>query len=542
MTKEEISFINTLDKPWVYEMYEIINYQDIDYEKISKRQMIQEIYSTLLEDDQYLKSTILKSDLNILIEAIKIGQTTIRVTIENKAALHRLRNAFLLFSYDRFSDIYTIPSDILMIFNNYDLLDFSHLLDEFYYFINGLLLTRGKIRIDEAKVIYELVKPKNFDLDFNEALELTVNKITFIDLFDFKHYDMLTSNLISFDLTINEAYPKTNYTFDTFKNFGKYGLDISTEQGAKIYKVISKQLTNNYPNHFMYLFLIDLHNPGKTISNRMVELLIESFDGDFDKGFKMYNELVSIMPRWDFLGTIKKDIRYEDISKFYQNLSEANKVINTCLCGSGLEGKECCENDEKLLNNKAIVNEEQAFLFYSIINDLVYLANQQYQVLKVYNPRTFIQRLSQEDFIKLKDLALANQEIVDIFINEHQKHFDDETKEIIKGIQNSYRANFIALEYNDQKLTIYDEVNDLKFVLSGIVSPLSESISFDQLPAFIETRLIPLNDRIIYDVMINRVPVSIGPNIIKNLAIKTKGTKILNNIDDFEILKLNKYN
>jgi hypothetical protein len=69
--------------------------------------------------------------------------------------------------------------------------------------------------------------------------------------------------------------------------------------------------------------------------------------------------------------------------------------------------------------------------------------------------------------------------------------------------------------------------------VSGIVSAIALNIPFFVLPQFVETRLIPLNNVITYDVFINQIPVAIGPNIRKELKKVEKQSKIIRNIKDY---------
>jgi len=105
--------------------------------------------------------------------------------------------------------------------------------------------------------------------------------------------------------------------------------------------------------------------------------------------------------------------------------------------------------------------------------------------------------------------------------------------EILTGFQHAFKKTFVALRYEHQKLVLLDDQNKRIYLVSGIVSGIALNIPYDQLPQFVETRLIPLNHVITYDVFINQMPVVIGTNIRKELKKVEKQSKVIRNIEDY---------
>lgn len=65
------------------------------------------------------------------------------------------------------------------------------------------------------------------------------------------------------------------------------------------------------------------------------------------------------------------------------------------------------------------------------------------------------------------------------------------------------------------------------------MSPISENIYDSDLPKIVETRLIPLNNQITYDVFINENPIELGENIKAMLNESLQKAKTARTIKDF---------
>lgn len=357
-----------------------------------------------------------------------------------------------------------------------------------------------------------------------------------LDELAYEMVDILVKRDNYFEYHINDLCKSTKYSLKEYLNYGRYGLNIDEPRNNKLYKVISKQIGSNFIYYFIENFLNYLQEQPANVHRRTLQVLLNASNDDFDKAMALYNELIRILPRWDFKGATHSSVKREDVLKFYEYVNSLNAYSSgdDCDCGSGLHYEECCGDRERLLKNKAVLEDDKARLLYSIISELILYANKKHQKLEFDDFESFFNNIKQNDYIELKNIVFEDKEIVDHFVFDYEEGFTKNDYEIIEGIKNSYKSYFYALEYNNNKLVIYDESHKVKIMLSGIVSPISEGISSSIFPLVIETRLIPLKDRITYDAFINNLPVKIGPNIKDKIFKDSKDVKIITNIDEFK--------
>lgn len=536
LNKEELKHINSLDKEWFYEQYLNIDIAHKDYDKITKRQMLEAIYNDILDSKYYLNRSILKEDVVFLKEHISNNKTKIIKNNKNYANISRLANSLLLFKYDYFSNEYIIPTKVFEIFENYDLSLLDEELDKFYYFLHGLLLVRGKIKGKEARRIYRSDKANKINITFEEGAGYMMGSVLNLDELTYEMVDILVKRDNYFEYHINELYKSTKYSLKEYSNYGRYGLNIDEPNNNQLYKIISKQINSDFIYYFIENFLNHLQEQPGSVHRRTLQVLLNASNADFDKAMELYNELIRILPRWDFKGATHDSVKREDVIEFHKYVNSLNDYTggDVCDCGSGLHYDDCCGNRVKLLANKAVLEEGKAKLLYSIISELIIYANAKYQKLEFNDFESFFTKIKQNDYIELKDLAFEDEEVINNFILDYEEGFTKDDYEIIEGIKNSYKNYFYALDYVDNKLVIYDENHKVKIILSGIVSPLSDGISSSLFPFVIETRLIPLKDRITYDVFINNLSVKIGPNIKERILEDSQDVKVITNIVEFK--------
>ncbi len=534
LTKEEVKHINSIDKEMLYFVYTNISGGLKSYERITRKQMIEDIYADISYDNYYLKRTVLKKDLKLLIEAIKNGLTTITASRNSLESLVRLNNAFLIFNIKYPQLVFHIPDDIIYIFKDYDLSEFDEQVDEFFYFMNGLLYTRGIVNINEAKEIFLNVKPKDFQIDFNETLNELSGQLLGLVINEYEYFNLLIKASMLIDLDVDELAKRKDFSFDEYLSYGKYGFNLIKEVDLKAYQILSNYLENDFTFEAMSIFITDLNKKDSKYGKAFSEIFLMAFEGDKQAVDDFYDKFVEALPRWSYKGNLKKDIKTETTIKFAERVRKQKQdKLPTCVCGSSDSFLDCCGNKEKLLKNKAILDDELGQKVYETLYTYMYIINDALDLFPVKEKNAFFDELTHEQFVELKQKTLeyAN-DILYAPESPEQKQSDIEIM-VDRGFKNNYQNYFFALKYIDQKLLLYDEELSVLFLVSGITSPLSEGVPFYDLPRVVKTTLIPLENEIIYDIFLERVEERLDDKLIKTILDETKDLDVCSDFDSF---------
>ncbi len=525
--KENLSYINKYPKEDVYAVYLTTEFAFKEYDDITRRKMLEAIYDQIVYEPSWLETYLNEETLSFFIDVANDKYDLIKLPFKKYAILQNLQEAYLIY-FDTNYRKYIIPSKIKEVIQNYVISENHHLMDEFYYFIKGLILTRGLILVEEAHDIYLTLKPSHMDLDFKKTL-VSLSRF----MIEIQDYYLFNSNLIvvnDFETEINLSYePKFQYTWEMYISFGKYGVNREIDIFDELYLKAIKDLPEKIAKETFERIITFIQDNGSFMKDLMkhnYNLLIKNKE----LALKLYEKTIDEFPSWEFKGDhfSMVDIEYERERDFeFQN-------DFMCPCGSGNTLLECCANKEVLLGNHAILEYNMERELYAMLHMLMYEANLKHKMFKYKSIVSLIDNLDKEDFIKLKDLVFEDKAVIKDFIEKHKDDLMEFQMEILNGFLNSYKNTFIAIRYVDQKLLLYDETTNTQYIVSGIMSPISENLYDSKLPVFVETRLIPLKDRITYDVFINEMPVEFGEGIKEMLNESLKQAKIVTSIKDFK--------
>ena len=224
-----------------------------------------------------------------------------------------------------------------------------------------------------------------------------------------------------------------------------------------------------------------------------------------DESEKIFETLNNYMPTLRFKGDPLSEVDESNINMINQKFE--------CPCGRGLELEDCCYNHNLLIENKVIFDHEEGFNFFMFLHNLLYELNKIHKVVKKMNLLEFMQELEEQDFQKLVSLLYLDPKFIDKVVRNLSFDAKRASKDEIRGFKHKIEGKFIAVKYIEQKLLMYNFESKNIFLVSGLSEPLSLKLPNDDLPVYIETKLIPLKDRIVYDSTFSIMPISIGPNI-----------------------------
>jgi hypothetical protein len=348
------------------------------------------------------------------------------------------------------------------------------------------------------------------------------------------HYENLFEHPMFYGETVISDYiPVYKHTWETYLSVGKYGINIYNPILNDFYDKLKKIKDKITVDAFIEDLVIQTQLSLDFDMSRLMQTFVD-IENDIDSAVRLYNEVVKEIPRWRYKGDPISLINMNQIhaaSEFTEKDEGFDEIY--CPCGSGLLVEECCDNHITLIKNSAILGEDRARLFYGLYYMLIHKTNRKYRLHPHFsNIERFFDRLSQPDFVKIADRFFESPDIITDYMKQYENQISPLQLEILTGFQHAFKKTFVALRYENQKLVLLDEEKKRIYFVSGIVSAIALNIPCSVLPQFVETRLIPLNHEITYDVFINQIPVVIGTNIRKELKKVEKQSKVIRNIEE----------
>ena len=530
---DEYEFINRYPKEDVYTLYSHMIDDVKEYEKITRKQMLSSIYDALIEDTSRFDGYVSVDALRYLIE-IAQGKRRLKFdSVPEYKLIKELQDAFLL-SFYGMPDGFRVPKKIQHIFKDLEITKRHQELDVIYTFLKGVILVKGHVDMDELDKIFQSCKPSHISLSLHDAIMnlprifLKINEAAYQFEDVFEHPGFYRS------LVYEDYIPTYKHTWETYMSVGQYGLNLYNPILNEFYTKLCQHKDEIMRDIFVDEF-VTMTQLNEEFNMRYVLETFMEIEPNMDKAIKLYNDIVVEIPRWQFKGDPISLVDRAQIKKRQEEIQEENEEYlgELCPCGSGLSLIECCENDYILMSHQAILDEKQMYVFYGLYYMLLHRTNEKYKIFPhIANADKFFERLTQPNFVKLAEKFFNSPEIITDYIKQYKRELTSTHLEILTGFQHTLKKTFIALRYENQKLVLLDEEEKKIYMVSGIVSAIALNIPFFVLPQFVETRLIPLNNVITYDVFINQIPVAIGPNIRKELKKVEKQSKIINNIHD----------
>lgn len=455
-------------------------------------------------------------------------------SIEECKLIQELQDSFLLAFYGM-PEGFKVPEMIQGIFKDIQISERHNDLDDIYHFLNGVILVRGHIAMSELEVIFQECKPSHINISIHEALKNLPRIFLKINESAYQYENSFEHPAFYRDLIVSDYIPVYKHSWDTYISVGKYGLNVYNPILNEFYKKLNQHKEVIIIDSFIEDFVV-MTQLAMDFDMSYIMQTFKDIEPDIDKAIALYNEVVNEIPRWRFKGDSISLIDRNQIYKAHEHIDNDDDDFENvyCPCGSGLLVDACCDNYKILIKNQAILDDDEAQLFYGLYYMLIHKTNQKYRLHPHFsNVERFFDRLSQPDFVKIADRFFESPDIINDYIKQYKDQITPMQLEILTGFQHAFKKTFVALRYENQKLVLLDDQSKKIYLVSGIVSGIALNIPSEVLPQFVETRLIPLNHVITYDVFINQIPVVIGTNIRKELKKVEKQSKVIRNIEDY---------
>ena len=156
-----------------------------------------------------------------------------------------------------------------------------------------------------------------------------------------------------------------------------------------------------------------------------------------------------------------------------------------------------------------ILEDKERKLFFKLWLKLLVFVNNKYKLIKNFGSPEIPVGLNIDDIGKIRNKLWKNYNIIDEFLKYTNLCKND--YEIVNSWKNFIKGKFIVLKNYKEYTVIMDSDNEILYGIYGITNPIIEMVP--ALPMMIETVIIPLKGKIIYDSLIQRYDVIVGKNM-----------------------------
>lgn len=501
--------INYYKKEYVFEQYTRIISNFKDYEKISKRKMLESIYK-LYGDYNNIIDICTVRELKFLKKIINFKQDN---TEENKLKLYdekyewerKLLSSKFLISNDIGKNI-TIPEEIeeqveKAIKNvNWSL---RKKLDDLNELLVGFCKMQGSVLLKTLTLFGAEVT--NIPEESIEIHMLNNRVFKFYVAIEIENYESLGDEI---PVAIYQDFYYIKDELDEERK--KQGLAGTTTFDLELYKTL-------FYNDF------DIRNTKiKKFLTELKKLPFFWFTAlDEIKNFAMLN--IDRQPLKDAISNVGS-LKYMDLSKFFKIMDDAmDEMSSGALNGfTPNQAKKIREEEQKIEYEKeknyvkqknACLKEKDAKLFYKIYFALLEFTNNKYKIvpnLKIYNKTG----IDPTEIIGIVDEFWSNKDkLILEFCFTNPYKFSKEELEITGEFKKGIRGLFIICEYEEEYTAIMD--NEKVYMIKGINDNIDNIISYKDLPYITITSIIPFKDVLIYDGMFQEMSIGFGNDFDK---------------------------
>ncbi len=161
--------------------------------------------------------------------------------------------------------------------------------------------------------------------------------------------------------------------------------------------------------------------------------------------------------------------------------------------------------------------EEDVKRFYRLYNYLLFYVNKKHRIFENLNAPDNLHKSDPHDLKKLKDKLYASLELIDSFIRDNPENLSSEDLGIIAGWKNFIRDKFYIVRYLKKYAVFLDSGDPPKaYGVLGLINPFDVMMG-SNLPIIVEATLLPFQDRIVYDGVLQPYNIFFGGNISKSI-------------------------
>ncbi len=473
-------FLNKMSKDEVYDYFLAICYINIEYDKITKNKMIEEIFNQF-QSKGYIYDLCTKKELDFL---EYIQNNSLKDFDKYEWEINELTKKLIFNGKEIYEDQKQNVKNALEFYHKYPNKNSDYLV----MFVIGLVKTY-------ANMITDLI------------ISITNELFNLQD----KTGSFLNHPLIHYYCSF---YDERNNEFIYYRNYESFLDEI--DDLRKEYGMAGNLDFNpkDYLDIFVYGFPIDnpkvkaMYDEINKIKNK--EYIFESIDLA-----RVFNNIDFVLT--DYLNS--KQIALIKDALLYMPCSIMNgfKPIDY-----KKEKKEESNLDKKFMSvrqTNAKISKSDADKFYKLYFALLEFVNNNYKInskiKKIYQQ----EGLDVDNLIPIDDYLWENKEkIIDEFVNSNPYNFNKEELNIIENFKNSKTGMFIVVGY-DKEYTMLLADNGILYMIKGINDNIDNILNPLTLPNVIMTTLLMFNGNIIYNSFFKENPIGFG-NDFKKMILK----------------------
>ncbi|HUY34632.1 MAG TPA: DUF6398 domain-containing protein [Pirellulales bacterium] len=172
-----------------------------------------------------------------------------------------------------------------------------------------------------------------------------------------------------------------------------------------------------------------------------------------------------------------------------------------------------------------LLSPQDAARFFKLNSALMFHVNQQLGLVPDVKSAGRFAALPPETRIDVRKALLGQMDLIDSFVAANAAAFSADDLEIVRSWKHGIRRQFY-LYRPLQKYSVFlvDGDDPIAYGVTALTQPL-EYLVGQPLPALVETMLLPFNDKLIYDGLLNTFRITFGPGIRRRLNAEYKRAK-----------------
>jgi uncharacterized protein YecA (UPF0149 family) len=170
-----------------------------------------------------------------------------------------------------------------------------------------------------------------------------------------------------------------------------------------------------------------------------------------------------------------------------------------CPCGSGKKYKKCCAITEA--SGTAQISHCERKLFYETWYKLLNYVNQKHSIINIKIKPVYPSDYDEAQLFKIREKLWANPQVIGEFVNSTDTLSDEETRLLQLWEKSHIKGQFILVKYEPKFAVLMQAEKDKApqlYAVKGMTTSIAEAMH-RKLPVILETVLLPLGDKIIYD-------------------------------------------
>ncbi|WP_028043563.1 hypothetical protein [Candidatus Stoquefichus massiliensis] len=492
----------TVRKEFIYEIYYRTVEIPKEYEKITRKKMIKEIFDYYREDN-HLELCLSYQDMIELNEIIKNGNI---LTLE-KSHLYQL----LLLNFIDYKT-FCIHEDILPFIKEkiktFDL-EAAKQRDEMNHLVIGMIKGYGIIKeqnLNQMINIFNEINGTHLDLE-RDVLQNRIAR-EYYEIIDSEYGYYIVYKI--FDEYIDEHMEIQNegplyvkiFEYNSLMNIAQYDFDISNSKIKKLYDQIN-QIKSQYARDNIKENLMIMLNLGHN-----------------------YQDIEDFFLRFPYLKDKLSPLLLKCIKNAMNDIPIA--IFNGMTINEMLEKEEQKENNSKYLKSvqqiRACLGEKEAKYFYKMYMNLLDYVNKKYHIIQENHLAT-ARHVEPLDQVKVRNKMFEDMSIIDEYIQRNPNHLNSTILKQIEEVKNAIMVNCIIVKYEKNYTLIMDD-QDILYAIIGGVSNLDEVIPSQELPYMCKLVLVPYKGKILYDGVIEGTNIQMGSGIQSRIIESIKNTEI----------------